>query len=584
MLYLFKNTWQYAQEDRWKLFICYVLHIISFLGLLLQPYAFGMAVNSLQINGITYLRPSILWLGLYFAGFVIFQIFHRSGRYFEISTAARNQQRFMDAIYTKLCHLPMQWHVEHHSGVVVNRIKLAGEALNDFGCNQSSFLEHAFLSVGPIFILSGIDIRITGVSLLLISITLLAAFRMNKIIQGILDKKTGAYHTLAGKLSDFAGNIRTVIVLRLGPQTKAELDNRFEPYYRQTMREHNVNQVRCFVLDAGAILIEFTALFQYIWSCRSESVFLIGNLVMIITYLRQMRDAVFQVASSFYDTMRWQSALKSGSLILEENLQSGQWGQKEASMLWKSLFIKHLEFAYGNNQFRLSISDLVLAENSKVAVVGASGSGKSTLLYLLSGLYNPASLEAFTDDGRHTDMSCFSDEVCLIAQDTEVFENTILYNITFGMEPEEPELNKAIDCAGFREVIERLPAGIDTDIREKGVNLSGGEKQRLALARGLYHARSKKLLLLDEITSSVDAANERSIMKAILANDRRQCILCNIHRLHLLDMFDTILVMERGQIVEKGSFSELLHSGRYFKALWNKYQTEESKKETKNSM
>lgn len=576
MFYLFKFTWIYADKDRWKLLVCYVLHAISLYGLLLQPYAFGMAINALQVYGITYLKPSILWLGLYLVGFVIFQIFYRWGKYFEISIGNRNQQRFINALYMKLCKLPIQWHVDHHSGVIVSRIKIASEALRDFGCNQSSYLKNAVLSVGPIFVLVGVNYSVTAVSLILIAVTLYIAFKLNRTIQGILVRETEDYHIFSGRLSDFIGNIRTVIALGLGIQTKVELNNKFESYYHQGMREISVNQVRTLIMDIGAIMIEFAAIILYIWSRRrSETAFLIGNLVMIITYLRQMRDAVFLVASSFYDTMSWKAALKSVNVIMDEASRDNTMQLKEAPLYWSSLFIKNLEFQYSRNQFRLLISELELTSNSKVAIVGTSGSGKSTFLYLLAGLYDPQRLEIYIDGSRYTDMSLFSNSTCLISQDIEIFENTIEYNITFGMESDEPELNRAIDCAGFREVVERLPNGIHTDIREKGVNLSGGEKQRLALARGLYFSKSKSMLLLDEITSSVDTVNERIIMKQILENYGGKCIICNIHKLHLLDMFDTILVMKDGQIIERGKLSELINSGGYFKVLWDEYQVNE---------
>lgn len=121
------------------------------------------------------------------------------------------------------------------------------------------------------------------------------------------------------------------------------------------------------------------------------------------------------------------------------------------------------------------------------------------------------------------------------------------------------------------EVIARMPKGLETDIREKGVNLSGGEKQRLALARGLYFAQDKNIMLLDEITSSVDSINERVLMQNIFDNYKDRCIICTVHRLHLLDMFDNVLVMDKGRIVQEGDFSKLIGVEGPFKGLWQKY-------------
>jgi len=126
----------------------------------------------------------------------------------------------------------------------------------------------------------------------------------------------------------------------------------------------------------------------------------------------------------------------------------------------------------------------------------------------------------------------------------------------------------------MNEVLTKLPNGLNTDIREKGVNLSGGEKQRLALTRGLFFSKGKDILLLDEVTSSVDAINERLIMEKILQHYKECCVICTVHRLHILDMFDNIIVMDNGHIVQKGHFSKLIKEEGPFKTLWEKYQSE----------
>lgn len=614
MFYLFKSTWKYADKDKWKLVVCYISHSVSFGGEFLQPFAFGMAVNALQTNGIEYLEPMIMWFGLYVVGFFIFEIFHRFGRYFECTTAMKNQQRIVDFVYAKLCKLPMIWHVDHHSGDIVNRIKVAGEALRDFGFSQSNYLGYGILSIGPIIVLVKVNYRIAIISLIIIIINMVIVFRLNKAIQPILDRQNESFHAFSARLSDFVSNIRTVISLKIGTQTDKELKHKFDAYYRENMREFWINQLRCFVMSFGAIITELTVIFLYIWSYRaSNEVFLIGNLVMLVTYFRQMGDSIFQIADSFYDTMHWKASIKSVDIILnaaqkqevldcnqelsswnqevldcnqenssfnqealDHNQQSSPFNQDLSS--WNNLLIKNLSFNYYSN-FELSEVDFELSRRSKIAIVGANGSGKSTVLHLLAGLYEPDCMKLFVDGIEHSSLNEMAGAITLISQEPEIFENTILYNITFGLEPDPAELEKAINTARFREVIERLPNGISTDIREKGANLSGGEKQRLALARGLYFSRAKSILLLDEITSSVDAINEKLIMQQILNSNKDRCVICSIHRLHLLDMFDNILVMDKGRIIQRGKFVELVNSEGHFKTLWEKYQVDEIREE-----
>ncbi|MCC7530802.1 MAG: ABC transporter ATP-binding protein [Candidatus Melainabacteria bacterium] len=125
----------------------------------------------------------------------------------------------------------------------------------------------------------------------------------------------------------------------------------------------------------------------------------------------------------------------------------------------------------------------------------------------------------------------------------------------------------------FEEVLARLPKGLDTNIAEKGINLSGGEKQRLALARGFFFARVSDILLLDEPTSSVDTANERVIYNNLLGTFcKDRCVVSTIHKLHLLEMFDIVYVLDNGKLVEVGSFTDLIAGNGKLAELWKNYQ------------
>jgi ABC-type multidrug transport system fused ATPase/permease subunit len=121
-------------------------------------------------------------------------------------------------------------------------------------------------------------------------------------------------------------------------------------------------------------------------------------------------------------------------------------------------------------------------------------------------------------------------------------------------------------------VVERLPKKLDSSIVEKGVNLSGGEKQRLALSRGLLASHGKSIILLDEPTSSVDSRNERIIYEGIFKTFTEQTIISSIHRLHLLSLFDHVVLFANGKIIDQGTFAELLKRSGVFQDMWDKYQ------------
>ena len=192
-----------------------------------------------------------------------------------------------------------------------------------------------------------------------------------------------------------------------------------------------------------------------------------------------------------------------------------------------------------------------IQSGQKIAFVGASGSGKSTMLALLRGLYQVDDVQLQLDDTQYHSLLALTEHTSLIPQDPEIFENTMRYNITCGLEVDDAKILDYCRLARFDEVLAQLPSGLDTDIKEKGVNLSGGQKQRLALARGLLLSEDSDILLLDEPTSSVDATNEKIIFTKILQFFNKKTIIAVMHRLHLLDMFDYIYVFDQGRILEQ---------------------------------
>ena len=152
-----------------------------------------------------------------------------------------------------------------------------------------------------------------------------------------------------------------------------------------------------------------------------------------------------------------------------------------------------------------------------------------------------------------------------------MFENTLRYNVTMGIPASDGEIGSAVSTAGLDDVVNRLPRGLDSDVREKGVNLSGGEKQRLALARGVFAIRDSSLILLDEPTGSVDPATEMMIFKSLFNDLSGRCVVSVLHRLHLVRLFDYVYVMKGGMIVEEGTFESIRAARGEFSRLWAKY-------------
>ncbi len=205
----------------------------------------------------------------------------------------------------------------------------------------------------------------------------------------------------------------------------------------------------------------------------------------------------------------------------------------------------------------------------RVALVGPSGSGKSTITSLILRFYAPQEGTILLDGHDITELRLkdMRDQIALVSQDTTLFDDTIRRNIMYGMLENEDEerLNAAIRAAHVDEFLDELPDGLETRVGESGLRLSGGQRQRIAIARAIY--KDAPILILDEATSALDNKSERYVQEALetLMQDRTSLVIA--HRLTTIESADQILVLEAGEIVEKGSHTRLLRRNGLYAEL-----------------
>lgn len=219
---------------------------------------------------------------------------------------------------------------------------------------------------------------------------------------------------------------------------------------------------------------------------------------------------------------------------------------------------------------------------STIALVGSSGAGKSTIIDLIIRLYNPSTGGIFIDDINLAKYSLASwrDHIGVVSQDICIFNNSLADNITFGHPNQNKEdIIQAAKSAHAHEFIVKLPNGYQTIVGERGYSLSGGEKQRIALARALF--KNPDLLILDEATSNLDSYSEHLIQDTLNQLHHHRTVIIVAHRLSTIVNADTILVLDQGTIIESGNHLELLELDRQYAHLW-KLQSERKTNVGKN--
>lgn len=235
----------------------------------------------------------------------------------------------------------------------------------------------------------------------------------------------------------------------------------------------------------------------------------------------------------------------------------------------------------------LSHIDLLIPQGKTVALVGASGSGKTTLARLVARFWDAGRGEVSIGgvDAKQIHPDELMRHISFVFQNTELFKTSIRDNILYGKPDAMPEeIGRAIELAQCREIIDKLPGGLDTKIGTEGIYLSGGEQQRVALARAFL--KDAPVVLLDEATAFADPENEQEIQRALRRLMRGKTVVMIAHRLTSVTDADTIVVMDEGRIAEQGTHPQLLQKEGVYRRMWDEYQQSVRwaiKKETKHA-
>ena len=282
------------------------------------------------------------------------------------------------------------------------------------------------------------------------------------------------------------------------------------------------------------------------------------------TVYREIRQALVDMAEMF-DLLKYPAEVtdKPNAAVLKVN--------------GGNLSFENISFGYEADREILKGVSLEVPAGKTVAIVGPSGSGKSTIGRLLFRFYDVSNgaLSIDGQDVRDVTQLSLHQSIGVVPQDTVLFNDTILYNIAYGREgASRAEIEEAAKDAQIHDFIQSLPQGYDTLVGERGLKLSGGEKQRVGIARTLL--KNPPILLLDEATSALDSETEHEIQDALDRAGQGRTVVMIAHRLSTVAQADTIIVLEEGQIVERGDHNSLLaRKGRYH-ALWTLQQSEKT--------
>ena len=229
--------------------------------------------------------------------------------------------------------------------------------------------------------------------------------------------------------------------------------------------------------------------------------------------------------------------------------------------------LKNVSFGYEDNQVINDLS-LVIESGTSIALVGESGSGKSTIIKLLMGLIKPDDGKVLVDgiDLKKVSLNSYYDHVSYVSQEVPIFDGTLRENLVFDKNVSDDEIIEVLKLVSLEQFYSKLQNGLDTELGERGIKLSGGEKQRVALARLFFE--DTKIIILDEATSALDNITEKKVMNSIFEKLSNRTVIMIAHRLDSIKNVEEVLVLKDGEIVERGLYDELLQKDGYFTKLY----------------
>ncbi|MCK4650177.1 ABC transporter ATP-binding protein [Candidatus Pacearchaeota archaeon] len=572
-----KTEWRYL-GDRKKIFVLYMsLFVIAGAISLLNPLVVGLIFNSIQqtISSGAELKKLIFMIFILLALTIGFWIFHGAGRILEELTGFQVQRNYTNSKIRKVLELPVKWHKDHHSGDTIDKINRGREAIGSFSEYGICSVIYAVLNIfGSLIILFFIDKKIAVFAMIFSFLVLFIIIKIDTKLYKYYKELNKYSNKLSSAIFDYLSNILTVITLRLKKIVSRKIDDKFMAACEINKKSVLLNEFKWSFASISISLMTVLALSYRAYSdYYGKGIILIGTLYMLYGYLRTVGNTFFEFANRYGTITKYDARIRGAYPIDEafENIEGKIKGKLPYG--WEEVELRNIDFVYDNSAERSNLDkvNIKFKKGQKIALVGESGSGKSTILSLLRGLYLPDKGDVYVDGLKISNgIDKLKRDVTLIPQDPEIFNNTIRYNITMDLKTSKEDLDEVVKMARFGDVIDRLDKGLSTNVLEKGVSLSGGEKQRLALARGLLAARKSDIVLLDEPTSSVDSLNEMKIHDSIFEKFRNKTIISSIHRLHLLGRFDYIYMFERGKVVAEGSLDEIKKNFK-FGRIWRKY-------------
>ncbi len=571
-----KYTWKQCAKDIWlilegkrALFVFWTSLRVMFEMLIFIPaYALGKIADFFlgysrgEPLGVFYMWVAVIAVSGTLNVWMRFFVKYRMQM---IAAEARKDARIkaMD----KLMSLELKWHEKEETGSKIEKINKGGESIYD-GLREFSNSGIFIITslAGSIILFATLEIKYALIGFLYASVYLCGEYFLDKRISYWQNKMNIMGEKVSGKVHESASNLLTVKSLGLKAvfsERTGEYENKYMGIWTKAKQasQRRTKIVKILSSMAYAVFVLILGL------DAAFGAITVGTIFIFASYFGKLKDSLHEVTDRSEEFIKFKAGLGRFMTIFREDVFEDDKKEKMPES-WEKIEFRNVTFRYKHKNALENFS-ISIRRNEKIGIAGKSGCGKSTLAKLLLGLYTPQKGRILVDgkDLRKFSRKSITDNVGIVLQDSEMFNMSLLNNITVSSISKDYKMfRKAAEIAGIDEFAKNLPKGLNTIIGEKGYRMSGGERQRIGIARAVY--KSSPMLILDEATSSLDSKTESRIQEMLQKELKASTMIVIAHRLSTLRDCEKIIMMDNGSICEEGKFSELVEKkGKFYEML-----------------
>lgn len=568
---------EFLKKHGWAYAIGGVLLIICIYVQTLSPVVLGQAIDALDAPEIdvSYVGRCAIYLVLIGIGAFLLRF---AWRYLIIGGSRHLERELREKLCEKFQAMPVSFYHTRRSG------DLMAYAINDIGAIRMAFgpgLAHMMTGIATtVFsLLSMTGVVHTGLTFAALSpipVAILAVLVIGRVVRERFRSVQSQFAVLSGHVNE---NIMGMRVIKTFVQEEAQerlYDAESEEMMRLNMRLVRASAAMSPITQA-LFGISFAISILYGGSLVQQGVITLGNFATFNAYLLMVMSPIVAMGRIVNMLQRGRASMKRLEEIFNEPGVSPKDTEKDDSVSPGDIRTEKLTFRYpGADENALEDVTFVLREGETLGVVGPTGSGKSTLLNLLMKFYDTPSGELFIGgrDIETVSARAIREKTGYVPQEGFLFSGTLADNIAF-YQPgaSQDTILEAARQAGLTADLAQLPNGLETRVGERGAHVSGGQRQRTALARALI--RKPQLLLLDDTLSAVDNHTQRVMLESLEKVRQNRSTIIVSHKLSAVAHAEEILYLEHGRVMERGTHESLLALGGAYAALWAEQQQEE---------